>query len=141
MSITKDRVWKLSKRTFRKTTNEMHHLYNNRGIYWISLTFESIDDLSERRRINLKTDNKEKENLKATLLEAGKLLGILQQDPAKWLGYDVSGDAEVEKLLAERTKAKKAKNFKRADEIRDELKALGYAIEDTPEGPKARKIS
>ncbi len=87
------------------------------------------------------TDNKEKENLKATLLEAGKLLGILQQDPAKWLGYDVSGDAEVEKLLAERTKAKKAKNFKRADEIRDELKALGYAIEDTPEGPKARKIS
>lgn len=59
MSITTNRVWKLSKRTFRKTTNEMHHLYNNRGIYWISLTFESIDDLSERRRINLKTDNKE----------------------------------------------------------------------------------
>lgn len=59
MSINKDRVWKLSKRTFRETTNEMHHLYNNKGIYWISLTFESIDDLSERRRINLKTDNKE----------------------------------------------------------------------------------
>lgn len=68
------------------------------------------------------------------------MLGLLQQNPAKWLGYDVSGDNDVEKLLAERTEAKAAKNFKRADEIRDEVKALGFTIEDTPEGPKARKI-
>ncbi|HQX26449.1 MAG TPA: cysteine--tRNA ligase [Alphaproteobacteria bacterium] len=77
---------------------------------------------------------------KKTLLAAGGMLGLLQQNPAKWLGYDVSGDNDVEKLLAERTEAKAAKNFKRADEIRDEVKALGFTIEDTPEGPKARKI-
>lgn len=68
------------------------------------------------------------------------MLGILQQDPAEWLGYK-GGDDTVEKLLQERTEAKKAKNFKRADEIRDEMKKLGFTVEDTPEGPKARKIS
>lgn len=83
---------------------------------------------------------KELQREKANFLRAGKLLGILQEDPVKWLGYDVSVNDDVEKLLAERTEAKKAKNFKRADEIRDEVKALGFTIEDTPEGPKARKI-
>lgn len=75
------------------------------------------------------------------LERAGALLGILQNDPAEWLGYVDAAPDKVEKLLAERTEVKKAKNFKRADEIRDEVKALGFAIEDTPEGPKARKIS
>lgn len=38
-----------------------HHLYNNRGVYWISLTFHSIDGMnSERKRISLKTNNLEK---------------------------------------------------------------------------------
>jgi cysteinyl-tRNA synthetase len=83
---------------------------------------------------------KELQREKANFLRAGKLLGILQEDPVKWLGYDVSVNDDVEKLLAERTEAKAAKNFKRADEIRDEVKALGFTIEDTPEGPKARKI-
>lgn len=81
------------------------------------------------------------EKNKYNLLRAGSLLGILQQDPAEWLGFAAAKNDDVEKLLNERTEAKKAKNFKRADEIRDELKALGFAIEDTPEGPKARKIS
>jgi cysteinyl-tRNA synthetase len=43
--------------------------------------------------------------------------------------------------LRERTEARKAKNFKRSDEIRDELAAKGYTIEDTIEGPKLRKVS
>jgi cysteinyl-tRNA synthetase len=77
---------------------------------------------------------------KGRLLAAGSILGILQQDPAGWLGYGGSDD-KIEKLLVERTEAKKTKNFKRADEIRDEVKVLGYTIEDTPDGPKARKIS
>ena len=37
-------------------------------------------------------------------------------------------------------RAKKAKDFKRADAIRDELKAKGWVIEDTPKGPKLKKI-
>ena len=78
---------------------------------------------------------------KAQLLAAGKLLGILQEDPDIWLGYKVEGDTEwIEDLLAERTEAKKNKNFARADEIRNELHSKGITIEDTPLGAKWRKI-
>jgi cysteinyl-tRNA synthetase len=47
---------------------------------------------------------------------------------------------ELQALLDERQAARKAKNFARSDEIRDELKAKGYAIEDTPKGPKLKKL-
>jgi cysteinyl-tRNA synthetase len=79
----------------------------------------------------------------AGLKAAGNLLGILQQDPAQWFSVD-TGDVDVpavEKLLAERTQAKKDKNFKRADDIRAELTAMGIVIEDTPAGPIWRKAS
>ena len=42
-------------------------------------------------------------------------------------------------LLEARQAARKAKDFKRADAIRDELKAKGWIIEDTPKGPKLKK--
>ena len=48
--------------------------------------------------------------------------------------------AEILALADERTAAKKAKNFKRSDAIRDELKAKGWVIEDTPKGIKLKKI-
>jgi cysteinyl-tRNA synthetase len=48
--------------------------------------------------------------------------------------------AEIQALADARTAAKKAKDFKRADAIRDELKAKGWAIEDTPKGPKLKKL-
>jgi cysteinyl-tRNA synthetase len=47
--------------------------------------------------------------------------------------------AEILALAEARTTAKKAKDFKRADAIRDELKAKGWAIEDTAKGPKLKK--
>jgi len=60
------------------------------------------------------------------------------------LGVGARAETEVppEMLaLAEaRTAAKKAKDFKRADAIRDELKAKGWAIEDTARGPKLKKL-
>ena len=48
--------------------------------------------------------------------------------------------AELNALLEARQAARKAKDFKRADAIRDELKAKGWVIEDTPKGPKLKKI-
>jgi cysteinyl-tRNA synthetase len=47
--------------------------------------------------------------------------------------------AEILALAEARTAAKKAKDFKRADAIRGELKAKGWVIEDTPKGPKLKK--
>jgi cysteinyl-tRNA synthetase len=82
--------------------------------------------------------------IKGQLKAVGNLFGILQHNPRKWLGYGQADgllvDAEnIETLLVERQAAKKNKNFKRADEIRDELSAQGIMIEDTPQGPKWRK--
>ena len=69
----------------------------------------------------------------------GGLLGILQHDPDEWLSFGLSDVPEedirrIETLIAERTEAKTAKNFARADEIRDELTAMGIQIKDTREG-------
>jgi len=57
------------------------------------------------------------------------------------LGRKQEGDAppEIQALLAQRQEARKTKDFKRADQLRDELKAKGWLIEDTPKGPKLKK--
>ena len=47
--------------------------------------------------------------------------------------------AEIQALLEERQAARKAKDFKRSDAIRDELKAKGWVIEDTTKGPRLKR--
>ena len=48
--------------------------------------------------------------------------------------------AELNALLDERNAARKAKDFKRADAIRDELKSKGWVIEDTPKGARLKTL-
>jgi cysteinyl-tRNA synthetase len=48
--------------------------------------------------------------------------------------------AELTSLLDARQAARKGKDFKRADAIRDELKAKGWVIEDTPKGARLKKL-
>lgn len=45
-------------------------------------------------------------------------------------------DSEIEALIEKRTEARKNKDFKTADEIRDKLKEMGIILEDTPQGVK-----
>ena len=51
-----------------------------------------------------------------------------------------SADPEIDALVAARNQAKKEKNYAEADRIRDELKARGIEIIDTPQGTKWRKV-
>lgn len=53
---------------------------------------------------------------------------------------DNSVDKEIEELIEQRTNARREKNFKLADEIRDKLKDMGIILEDTPQGVKWTKI-
>jgi cysteinyl-tRNA synthetase len=48
--------------------------------------------------------------------------------------------AEVQQLVEERQVARKAKNFKRSDEIRDQLAKLGWSVEDTAKGSRAKRV-
>ena len=49
-------------------------------------------------------------------------------------------DKPIQALVDERTAAKKAKNYARADEIRNQLKDMGIVIEDTAQGPKWKRV-
>jgi cysteinyl-tRNA synthetase len=56
------------------------------------------------------------------------------------LAAETETPAELQALLSERQQARQAKDFKRADAIRDELKAKGWVIEDSPKGQRLKKL-
>lgn len=64
------------------------------------------------------------------LRELGKVLGIGLKEREKNI------DGEIQQLIEKRQQARKDKNWKEADEIRDKLKELGITLEDTPQGVK-----
>lgn len=67
--------------------------------------------------------------------ELGGVLGVTLNRQEELL------DEEVERLIEERNEARKAKNFQRADDIRDQLKAEGIILEDTPQGVRWKRGS
>lgn len=76
---------------------------------------------------------------KAALLGGGALLGLLQQDAESWFkrGSEQGIDgAAVDALIEERRAARLARDFKRADQIRDELAAMNITIEDGAQGTR-----
>ena len=93
----------------------------------------------------LSSANSDKDmNIKNNLIAVGKILGVLQEDPNMWLGYNQSANPEkeeIEGLINQRNEARRDKDFKFADEIRDKLKIKGIEIEDTKNGTIWRKDS
>ena len=59
-------------------------------------------------------------------------LGLLQRSPAEWLrGVEDKDVSQIENLITARLDARKRKDFKESDRIRDELAAMGIALKDT----------
>lgn len=93
----------------------------------ISAWFELVTITNQ----TLSQENVTKATLEALLAQfeaIDTVLGLLVKEVAQDL------DAEVEQLIVERTEARKAKNWARADEIRDILNAMNIVLEDTPQG-------
>jgi cysteinyl-tRNA synthetase len=113
------------------------------GLGVLSELFTNLNELTDKPPV------KDKPLVVRTLVELRKIvrevssvLGLFEDPPAEWLarrrdrlvvqrGID---PARVEALLVERAAARAAKDFKRSDAIRDEAKALGVEIMDTPQG-------
>lgn len=76
-----------------------------------------------------------KQAVEAVLHAYGEITGVLGIVKPREEGTD----AQAEVLMAQRTQARKDKNWAESDRIRDELKALGYVVEDTAQGQKLRK--
>lgn len=97
------------------------------------------------KQANIATDPADRARLKAALVQSGALLGLLQQEPARWFesagGVAMVDAVEIEALIAQRTAARKARDFAEADRIRDELAAKGVTIEDGPDGTLWRVAS
>lgn len=73
------------------------------------------------------------ESILALIVKLTDVLGLIVEKEEELLAED------IEKLIEERQAARKAKNFARADEIRNELLEKGIILEDTREGVKWRK--
>ena len=69
----------------------------------------------------------------STLMELTNILGILSKK-------DEMLDNDITELIEKRTEARRNKDFKLADKIRDELKEKGIILEDTSEGVKWKRV-
>ena len=74
----------------------------------------------------------------AALYHMDKILGLRLDEVADKAAEKIGGEDEM-RLLEERAEAKKAKDYKRADEIRAELLERGFIVRDTPSGPILEK--
>ncbi|NCB93564.1 MAG: cysteine--tRNA ligase [Clostridia bacterium] len=73
------------------------------------------------------------EALRTEIISLSDIMGLIVEKEEENL------DGEIEKLIEERQAARKARDFKRADEIRDQLLAQGIVLEDTREGVKWKR--
>jgi len=83
------------------------------------------------RQVN--TKGKPGKRVHALMKEIDELFDFMSLDQG-------SIDNEIEALVQKREEARKNKDFKLSDKLRDEIKSKGYAVEDTKEGPRVKKL-
>lgn len=93
---------------------------------------------------NKAQDDETKANAMAKILGAGQILGILKLHPNQWFKNANDDNKElsshINELIKERADVRLAKNWARADEIRDELARLKVVVKDGAEGTSWRFI-
>ena len=93
--------------------------------------FEIVKDANVS--LNQQSGKAAVEGVLKTLLELTGVLGLLMKEAEEGL------PAEIQQMADERAQARKEKNWKRSDELRDALAAAGYLVKDTPQGQNITK--
>jgi cysteinyl-tRNA synthetase len=96
------------------------------------VVFDWVRDINRRLAEN-SLDAKAAAVALATWEKLDSVLGV-------GLPAEVDAPAEIRALLEARQAARKAKDFKRSDAIRDDLKGKGWVIEDTPKGARLKRL-
>jgi cysteinyl-tRNA synthetase len=97
----------------------------------LAVTWEAI------RRANRSGDSAEKRALLDLVLDIDRVLGLDLSDAA---APDTPVPAEVQTLVDRREAARAARDWAAADALRDAIQEHGYAVEDTPDGPRLRPL-
>ncbi|MBQ2976646.1 MAG: cysteine--tRNA ligase [Clostridia bacterium] len=93
--------------------------------------FEIVKDANVA--LNEKSSKAAVEKTLNTLMELADVLGLLAKKADDGL------PAEIQQMVDERAQARKDKNWKKSDELRDALAAAGYIVKDTPQGQNITK--
>ena len=88
---------------------------------------------------NKATKPEEMSQLYAALRGAGMLMGVLQGDPETWFRSGDNVD-DIDRLVAERVAARKARNFTEADRLRQVLAEMGVEVMDNPGGSTWKRV-
>ncbi|MGL5149208.1 MAG: cysteine--tRNA ligase [Clostridium sp.] len=99
----------------------------------ISVLFDLSRDVNSN--VTIESSKELIEGVLALIRELGSPLGILQQSTK------VSLEDEIEALIQQRQDARKNRDFALSDKIRDDLKARGIVLEDTPQGVRWKKVN
>jgi cysteinyl-tRNA synthetase len=74
-----------------------------------------------------------RQQAQASLTAAGQFLGVVSSDPEQWVRRNTD-PVMIRDLIADRTEARRTRDFAKADSIRNELTLRGIILEDKPDG-------
>jgi len=111
----------------------------------ISKALAVVDEFINTSNENLDKNPKDKalkQKIVSNIEFIDKLLGVGGNDAFEYFqaGIDEETKNKINELIQKRTEAKKNKDYKLADKIRDELKEMGIQIQDTPNGTVWEKV-
>jgi len=99
----------------------------------LAVLFEFMNEINKLIDEN-KLPRKNAREILNIILDLDKILGLKLKQALK----DEIPE-EIKKLLEKREKLRKEKRYAEADVIREKIRAMGYEVEDTPQGPRVRK--